>query len=396
MGSIRYAVRSKSTSSNAIMTDNNARTSMNATASSAIEILSNSVSSRKRKGCSCGPSNSIIIGISISAFLFLIAVAILIWFFRDYNEYLEETEARLKLKEDEKEAERNKKDPEKRKRAINATIEKQKLHVKSKKDDIADTESSRSRSSSINTDASCSSVSVSIGENRCHACHDKECDKQHRHQTLGDHNTMSDARSNIDSKEDSKDNNHKISTGQNCDTGIIGTQKVDDNDHDEPESTTIVTTNIAKAVSDAEQVVAVDTGRDGIEDDYDNMCSICFEPFSDNEDLSWSKTNKCQHVFHSECLVTWLMKHEDCPICRTPLMTRQDFLDRTYADISSDNNEKKKGGKSKYEIVRSESNDGNPQTEPQNVTNQQVEEDESNLQITIESDIESGTHNIQL
>ena len=72
------------------------------------------------------------------------------------------------------------------------------------------------------------------------------------------------------------------------------------------------------------------------------MCSICFEPFSNDQELSWSKTNKCQHVFHSECLMAWLMHHEDCPYCRTTLMTSKDFLDRTYNDsvkLNTDNSE---------------------------------------------------------
>ena len=98
------------------MNDNNS--------SSTIDILSNSIQKRERRGCSCGPSTSVIVGLAVSAVLFLIAVAILIWFFRDYDEYLEENEARLKREKDEKEAEKNKKDPIKRKRAITATIEK--------------------------------------------------------------------------------------------------------------------------------------------------------------------------------------------------------------------------------------------------------------------------------
>ena len=66
------------------------------------------------------------------------------------------------------------------------------------------------------------------------------------------------------------------------------------------------------------------------DDDDGNTCSVCLEPFSVDEVLSCSKPFKCKHIFHSECLIPWLMKHEDCPCCRTTLLTTQDFLDKTY------------------------------------------------------------------
>lgn len=237
----------------------------------------------------------------MSAILFSIAVVLLIWFIRDCQNNFEEAEARLKV-EDEKEAERNKKDPIKRKRAITATIEKKKLHVnKSNKDHLEETESSTSRSSSINTHhthPSCN-TSVSNDDHDDHSWHDEEC---------GGHN---------DHGNDKND--------------------TDDNDQNESVAEPIVT--ITKAMIDTDNVR---DDRENDVDDFDNMCSICFEPYSNDQELSWSKTNKCQHVFHSECLMPWLMKHEDCPYCRTTLMTSKDFLDRTYTDspkINTDNSE---------------------------------------------------------
>lgn len=306
-----------------------------------------------------GISTNTMIVIIMSTIMFCITVVILVWFFRDFGKRSEEAEARLKL-EDNKEAERNKKDPAKRKRAITATIEKKKLHVnKSKKDHIADTESTRSRSSSINTDPACNS----------HIWHDEECGVQHQHQALP--------------------------TGsKNC-----SNEKIDVDDNDESESTGII--NIRKPIADA----STDTGHDDNEDDrddYDNMCSICFEPFSDDQDLSRSKTNKCQHVFHSECLETWLMRHEDCPYCRTPLMTTQDFLDRTYASDNSDDEQKKMkedGGSDNrrctdncsrsYIILSSDINDGGAlHREQEHETNdsRDIEEGESSIQMVTSND----------
>jgi len=48
----------------------------------------------------------------------------------------------------------------------------------------------------------------------------------------------------------------------------------------------------------------------------DNGCAICFSPFEDHELVCESNNLSCKHVFHKDCLVKWLEKHEDCPICR--------------------------------------------------------------------------------
>jgi len=47
----------------------------------------------------------------------------------------------------------------------------------------------------------------------------------------------------------------------------------------------------------------------------DNNCSICRETFA-NDDIV-RRINSCQHVFHMNCLDTWLETHTSCPICRT-------------------------------------------------------------------------------
>ena len=49
-------------------------------------------------------------------------------------------------------------------------------------------------------------------------------------------------------------------------------------------------------------------------------CSICFEKFA-NEDKV--RETKCNHVFHSKCLVTWVKakpRDPDCPHCRAKLI----------------------------------------------------------------------------
>jgi hypothetical protein len=47
-------------------------------------------------------------------------------------------------------------------------------------------------------------------------------------------------------------------------------------------------------------------------------CSICLEPYQENDSVSYSKHQNCNHAFHTECIFKWL-QHEcrnDCPYCR--------------------------------------------------------------------------------
>jgi len=59
------------------------------------------------------------------------------------------------------------------------------------------------------------------------------------------------------------------------------------------------------------------TKEQGISDDL-VTCLICMEPFQINESVSWSKLyiEKYRHVYHHDCIVSWLLEHEDCPCCR--------------------------------------------------------------------------------
>mmetsp|Transcript_6261 Transcript_6261/g.8852 ORF Transcript_6261/g.8852 Transcript_6261/m.8852 type:complete len:207 (+) Transcript_6261:210-830(+) len=50
-------------------------------------------------------------------------------------------------------------------------------------------------------------------------------------------------------------------------------------------------------------------------------CSICLDQYKTGDTLCWAKSNQCNHIFHEECISEWLKDHEDCPLCRTPLLT---------------------------------------------------------------------------
>lgn len=61
-------------------------------------------------------------------------------------------------------------------------------------------------------------------------------------------------------------------------------------------------------------------------------CSVCLDAFEAGDTLSWSKELRCKHVFHGGCLLPWLMKNDDCPMCRTTLIQDLDYDDTKGGD----------------------------------------------------------------
>jgi Ring finger domain len=51
----------------------------------------------------------------------------------------------------------------------------------------------------------------------------------------------------------------------------------------------------------------------------DNVCPICLSGYEKGEILVISK--HCTHCFHKDCILEWLEKHDDCPICRVNMVT---------------------------------------------------------------------------
>ena len=48
--------------------------------------------------------------------------------------------------------------------------------------------------------------------------------------------------------------------------------------------------------------------------DIQTECSICQDTI-DNVDLP-VKLSQCGHIYHKDCLVNWLKRKNDCPVCR--------------------------------------------------------------------------------
>ncbi|KAK9063853.1 hypothetical protein SSX86_017725 [Deinandra increscens subsp. villosa] len=45
-----------------------------------------------------------------------------------------------------------------------------------------------------------------------------------------------------------------------------------------------------------------------------DTCSICLEEFGENEKVGMLE---CRHKFHSECITSWLLSKNSCPMCRS-------------------------------------------------------------------------------
>eukprot|EP00747_Dinoflagellata_sp_TGD_P162254 gnl/TRDRNA2_/TRDRNA2_179657_c0_seq1.p1 gnl/TRDRNA2_/TRDRNA2_179657_c0~~gnl/TRDRNA2_/TRDRNA2_179657_c0_seq1.p1 ORF type:complete len:204 (+),score=10.67 gnl/TRDRNA2_/TRDRNA2_179657_c0_seq1:84-695(+) len=54
-----------------------------------------------------------------------------------------------------------------------------------------------------------------------------------------------------------------------------------------------------------------------------NACSICYAPFAGHEGEVPLLRTGCGHVFHEECLDSWLQRHKSCPLCRHDLLKPQ-------------------------------------------------------------------------
>lgn len=52
----------------------------------------------------------------------------------------------------------------------------------------------------------------------------------------------------------------------------------------------------------------------------DKECPVCFEVFDVNDKIAWSISGECQHIFHMDCIKSWLLRHTECPCCRRMYM----------------------------------------------------------------------------
>jgi hypothetical protein len=54
-------------------------------------------------------------------------------------------------------------------------------------------------------------------------------------------------------------------------------------------------------------------------------CTICLEDYKEGDNVCWSHNRQCNHVFHQECIVEWLLRHDGCPVCRQDYLALEDL-----------------------------------------------------------------------
>ena len=50
------------------------------------------------------------------------------------------------------------------------------------------------------------------------------------------------------------------------------------------------------------------------------------------DEICCSKNKDCTHVYHAECMIQWLMKHDECPLCRADYLK---VSDDSIVDVES-------------------------------------------------------------
>ena len=86
-----------------------------------------------------------------------------------------------------------------------------------------------------------------------------------------------------------------------------------------------------------------------IENDGSTSCAICLIDYKEGDVASSSNNRACQHVFHRDCIFSWLKSHDECPCCR------QDYL--AFSDQYDEDDNLNTGDSSNCPVNRSSNDD---------------------------------------
>lgn len=68
------------------------------------------------------------------------------------------------------------------------------------------------------------------------------------------------------------------------------------------------------------QLVTSTVPNEELEEIGNEKCSVCLDELGNISGQSVQKINICNHVFHRECLFTWLKTSKQCPLCKERLV----------------------------------------------------------------------------
>lgn len=67
----------------------------------------------------------------------------------------------------------------------------------------------------------------------------------------------------------------------------------------------------------------------------EKQCTICLESFVPKDQVLMTP---CDHMFHNKCLVPWVKRHGNCPVCRYKLFERKEIVQApNYSNYSNSN-----------------------------------------------------------
>ena len=109
-------------------------------------------------------------------------------------------------------------------------------------------------------------------------------------------------------------------------TALSTRRQNDNNDDSTPQQTStnnnVVTRSYRAVMSSIRSVTSAPSGRSstGSSGTTTRECCICLDTYAAGDVVVWAKTDACDHIFHQACAREWLQQHDDCPLCRTPIL----------------------------------------------------------------------------
>ncbi|KAL7220507.1 hypothetical protein ACSBR2_013397 [Camellia fascicularis] len=71
------------------------------------------------------------------------------------------------------------------------------------------------------------------------------------------------------------------------------------------------------------------------EDDFEDACSICLEPFNSQDPPT---VTNCRHEYHLQCILEWSQRSKECPICWQLLVLKDPSSQELLAAVENERN----------------------------------------------------------